>query len=127
MTDRVFLRGMVFFARHGVHAEEARLGQRFEVDLDCFLDLGPAAAADDADAAVRYDHLYETARKIVTGERTALIETVGARLADAVLARFDRVERVRVEIRKPGAPIEGVFETVGIEIDRSRHKEGGAR
>jgi 7,8-dihydroneopterin aldolase/epimerase/oxygenase len=121
MNDRIFLRGMAFFARHGVFAEEARLGQHFEIDLDCFLDMTPYSHADDAAGAVRYDHLHALVREIVVdGQRVGLIETLGERIAAAVLDRYAAIDRVRVEVRKPGAPIDGTFETVGIAIERSR-------
>ena len=35
-ADCVVLKGMSFFARHGVLAEEAALGQKFTVDLKLF-------------------------------------------------------------------------------------------
>jgi 7,8-dihydroneopterin aldolase/epimerase/oxygenase len=126
MTDRIFLRGMRFFARHGVFEEEARLGQTFEVDLECLLDMRFYSRTDDAAAAVRYDHLFDTVRDVVvSGERVGLIETLGERIAEAVLGRFARLDQVRVVVRKPAAPIDGMFDTLGIEITRGRNAATG--
>lgn len=36
--DKVFFRGMQFYAYHGVYPEENRLGQRFIIDLELGLD-----------------------------------------------------------------------------------------
>jgi 7,8-dihydroneopterin aldolase/epimerase/oxygenase len=119
-SDRIFLRGIVLFGRHGVFEEEERLGQRFEVDLDCWLDLSQAGRSDHVHDTVDYGRLYETVRAIVEEERYRLIEALGERIADRLLSDFDRLRSVRVEIRKPSAPIPGVFETVGIEIHRDR-------
>ncbi|MBN8915916.1 MAG: dihydroneopterin aldolase, partial [Rhizobiales bacterium] len=44
-TDRLFLRQLPFYARHGVYDAERELGQRFIIDVDCWLDTRPAAWA----------------------------------------------------------------------------------
>ncbi len=120
-TDRVFFRGIVLFAHHGVHPEEETLGQRFEVDLDCWIDATACSLTDNTAKAVRYDHVYETVRAIVVdGERVQLIETLAERIAAGLLADYPAVARVRVEIRKPGAPVPAVFDAVGVEITRRR-------
>jgi dihydroneopterin aldolase len=120
MTDRIFFRGIVLFARHGVHKEEERLGQRFEIDLDCRLDLSKAGKTDSVHDTVDYGAIYETVRYLVEDERFLLIEALAERIADHLLADFDKLESIRVEIRKPSAPVPGVFDTVGIEIHRTR-------
>ena len=43
--DAIHLQDLAFYAYHGVHAEEARLGQRFQVDLTCHVDLSEASAS----------------------------------------------------------------------------------
>lgn len=121
MKDCIFVRGIELFARHGVFAEEAALGQRFEIDIECELDATPYSRTDDEDAAVRYDHIYETVRStVVDGERVKLIETLAERLAGAVLEGYPAVERVTVEVRKPSAPVPGPFGSIGVRIARER-------
>ncbi|MET0312903.1 MAG: dihydroneopterin aldolase [Hansschlegelia sp.] len=123
MSDRIFIRGVQVHARHGVFEEERRLGQRFVIDVDYWVDAQSYAPADDYAGAVSYGDVYETIVGIATGEPVALIETLAERIAQAVLERFSPVETVRVEVHKPGAPIPGVFSDVGVEIIRRR---GGA-
>lgn len=118
--DRIFYRGIVLFARHGVKAEEERLGQRFEIDLDCCLDLAPAGVSDDVALTVDYGAVYAVVREIVEGERFYLIEALAERIAGRLLRQFAPIAEVRVEIRKPAAPVPGVFDTVGVEIVRRR-------
>lgn len=119
-SDRIFLRGVVLFGRHGLYEEEARLGQRFEIDLDCRVDLGPAGRADDVHLTIDYGAVFEAVRNVVEDERYKLIEALAERIASRLFADFDRLVAVRIEVRKPSAPIPGVFETVGVEITRER-------
>lgn len=120
MADRIFFRDMVFHARHGVFPEEEKLGQRFHVDIDGHIDFRPWSRTDEFAKAVSYQDIYETVRVVVEGPRVNMIETLAERIAQAVLAAFPPVEAVRVEVRKPAAAIAGVFETVGVEITRTR-------
>jgi len=120
MSDRVYLRGIELHGRHGLYPEEASLGQRFVVDIDWWLDAHPAAAQDDYGETVGYQEVFETVTKINTEHRFHIIEAFAEAIANAVLARFPRIEKVRVELHKPNAPIAGVFRDVGVEIIRSR-------
>ncbi|MGF1627144.1 MAG: dihydroneopterin aldolase [Alphaproteobacteria bacterium] len=118
--DRIFLSNMAFFAHHGVAPQERRLGQRFFVDVDCFLDLRPAGEADDYGRTVCYAAVYETVRTVMTGGPANLLETLAERIAQAVLDQFPATNAVRVTIRKPSAPVEGVLDHAGVEIMRRR-------
>jgi dihydroneopterin aldolase len=120
MSDRIFLRGIQVHARHGVFDEEARLGQRFILDVDYWLDTRACAASDDFRQAVSYGEVHDLAVEIATGSRVALIETLANRIADAVLDRFPPVSSVRVQVHKPSAPIVGIFDDVGVDVTRER-------
>lgn len=119
-SDRVFLRDVPFFGRHGVFPEEQVLGQRFILDVDWWLDTRPAAWADDAALTVSYQAVYDHMKAVVEDEPVHLIETLAERIATRVLDHFPAIEQVRVVVRKPGAPISGVFGDVGVEITRTR-------
>lgn len=119
-SDRLFLRAMPFYARHGLYPAERELGQRFVVDVDCWLDTRPAAWADDAELTVSYQHIYDHVAAVVGDDPVNLIETLAERIATRLLDHFEAVEQVRVVVHKPGAPVTGVFADVGIEIIRAR-------
>lgn len=120
MSDRILIRGLQIFARHGVRPEETRLGQRFVVDITAHLDLKPAGLSDDYARTVCYDALTRLALEVLTERRFHLIEAAAEAVAAAVLARFPLVERVAVEVRKPSAAIDAVFEHVAAAIERGR-------
>lgn len=118
--DRIFVRDLQLFARHGVMAEEAALGQRFALDIEAALDLAPAGASDAYADTVGYDALIAVASEVFTGRRFALIEAAAEAVAAALLARFPTLARVEIEVRKPAAAIDAMFAQVGVRIARGR-------
>jgi dihydroneopterin aldolase len=121
VSDRIVLRGLQVFARHGVLPEEAQLGQRFALDVTAFLDLRQAGADDDYQQTVCYDALTRAVLEAFTSKRFRLIEAAAEAVAQRLLAAFPRIARVVVVVRKPSAPIAAEFDHVGVVIERSRN------
>jgi 7,8-dihydroneopterin aldolase/epimerase/oxygenase len=121
MTDRIFIKGLALHAYHGVMAHEAKVGQTFTIDLDLEIDLSVAARSDKVMDTVSYDKVVDCASDAFCAQRFRLIEAAAGRVADAVLAAFQRVRSVRVTIHKPHAPIAATFNDVGVTLVRSRH------
>ena len=120
MADRIVLKNIVVHAFHGVHDEEARFGQRFEFDLVCETDIRPAGLSDDYGKALCYESLFKLVEAIATKERFHLLEALVETIAARVLKGFSSVSQVGVTVRKPQAPIAGIFDHVAVEIWRSR-------
>ncbi|MBJ3775801.1 dihydroneopterin aldolase [Acuticoccus mangrovi] len=118
--DAIHLEDLAFFAYHGVHEEEARLGQRFHIDLSCYLDLDPAGRKDEIALTVNYAELVGVVEEVVTRTRFRLIERLAGAVAERVLAFDPRIERVRVRVHKPGAPLPIATGRVSVEVDRQR-------
>lgn len=119
MSDRIVVKDLQVFARHGLLPEEAALGQRFALDITAFLDLAPAGESDDFADTAGYDALIAIATQAFATRRK-LIEASAEAVAAAILARFPAIDRVVVEVRKPAAAIDAMFGYVGVAIDRSR-------
>jgi dihydroneopterin aldolase len=116
--DRIVLTGLEFFGRHGVYDEEEKLGARFVVDVEMFLNLSDID--DDLKNTVNYGLVYKLVTKEVTSSRYYLIEALANQIADRVLEDHTLIQRVIVRVHKPHAPIQGVFRDVFTEVDRSR-------
>jgi dihydroneopterin aldolase len=117
--DVIRLHNMPFYGRHGVNPEEQALGQRFEVDVELLLDTRPAAQQDDLRLTINYAHVYREVKRIVEEERFDLIETLAETIAMHLGQRF-APDAIRVRVRKPHAPIRGVFDYVAVEIERTK-------
>ena len=122
--DRIFLEGLTFYAYHGVHPEEKKLGQRFSVDITMTRDLRAAGTTDDLTQTTSYSDVYRQARMIAEGGPYDLIENVAEKIAAAVLTAHAEVQDIRVTIRKPDVPIKGsILSAVGVEVFRTRERE----
>lgn len=117
--DEVTLTGLRVFGRHGVYDDERRVGQHFVVDFTLCLDTRRAAETDDVAETIHYGEAAQQVADIVAGEPVDLLETLAARIADRLL-RTPAVEKVRVTVHKPEAPIPLPFADVSVTIERSR-------
>jgi 7,8-dihydroneopterin aldolase/epimerase/oxygenase len=120
MSDTIMLSRLALYAHHGVHAEEARLGQRFYVSLTCSLDLRPAGQSDDYRQTVCYASLAKLVHEIGTTRRFHIIEGLAEAIATGVLSGFPQVASVTVRVEKPEAPVPFILDGVAVEIRRSR-------
>lgn len=118
--DRIILKGLAFYGRHGVMTEEAVLGQRFVVDLQCGADLNMAGQSDELEATISYARIYDVVNAAFNEQRFRLIEAVAQHIADRLFEHFDAINWVRVRVRKPEAPIPMVTGEAAIEITRFR-------
>jgi 7,8-dihydroneopterin aldolase/epimerase/oxygenase len=125
MADRIELRGLTVHGRHGVYEFERINGQEFVLDIVVWIDLAEAGAADDLAATYDYEALSRQAADIVAGPPHNLIETVGAKIADSVMAD-ERVHAVEVTVHKPHAPIGRQFSDVAVVVRRSRRGGRGS-
>ena len=128
MSDILRLRNMTFFAYHGLLPEEARLGQRFEVDVELRLDLAAAGSADDPARTVDYSRVCQVVTDVVTGRRFGLVEALAEAIAAAVIDGFHgrqgiTIDGVLVRVRKPAPPVAVAFD--GLEIEIERHPSRG--
>lgn len=111
---------MQFYGFHGVFPEENRLGQRFMVDLVVDVDLKKAGQSDNLNESINYGELYQLCKDVVEGEPYKLVESVAEEIASRCLRGFSKARAVKVKVIKPDPPIQGHYESVAVEIMRSR-------
>jgi dihydroneopterin aldolase len=117
--DRIAIRGIEVFARHGVLASEKEFGQAFLVDVELFLDLSKAALSDRLEDTVDYGELAQRIHDIVASERWDLIERVAGRVAEVGM-QDRRVSQINVTVHKPEAPIAVSLGDVAVTLTRTR-------
>ncbi|MGM0508908.1 MAG: dihydroneopterin aldolase [Fusobacteriota bacterium] len=116
--DKILLKNLKIYGYHGVLEEEKKLGQNFYIDLELFLDLQGAGKTDDLKETINYADIYNKVEHITKTNKYDLIETLAENIANSLLSEFTKIKNIRVNIKKPQAPIDGNFDHVGVEIYR---------
>lgn len=119
MADQIRIRGIRGIGHHGVFAHERADGQEFSVDVTLEVRTSTAAGSDTLADTVDYGHVANAVHALIVGESVDLIETLAERIAEACLD-FTGVDRVKVTVHKPHAPIEVPFDDVELRIVRGK-------
>ncbi|MGB7450461.1 MAG: 2-amino-4-hydroxy-6-hydroxymethyldihydropteridine diphosphokinase [Ornithinimicrobium sp.] len=120
MADTIAVRGVRAFGRHGVLEHEREQGQDFDVDVVMEVDTTVAVSSDDVLDTVNYAEVAATVVLLVGGPAHQLIETLAARIADAVLVEHVGVQALEVTVHKPQAPVGVPFSDVSVTVRRRR-------
>ncbi len=116
--DQIRIENLEVYCHHGVLKEENVLGQKFLVSLCMYTDTGPAGRSDDLSKSIDYAELAHFVDMRMKERDYKLIEAVAEHLAEDILLHFPQVERLRIELKKPWAPILLPLDTVGVVIER---------
>lgn len=119
MADTITLKGMRFFAYHGLLPSERERGQEFVVDVVLETDVRPAGGSDDLADAVDYRTAYDATREVIEGPPRNLLESVAEEIALRLLA-LERVAAVTVSVRKPNVKLPGPLDYSEVTIRRER-------
>ncbi len=122
MRDKILLNNLQFYGFHGLLPEENKLGQRFHIDIELFVDLKKAGQTDNMYDSIHYGHAFELVKRVVEGEAKNLIETVAETIAGELFHAFDLLTACIVKVTKPDPPIPGHYQSVAVEIYREREK-----
>lgn len=119
--DCIKIENLQVFARHGVYQEETDNGQNFYINAVLFTETRKAGLADELSLSTDYGQLCRFMSEYMERHTYRLIEAAAENLAQEVLLRFPLIRRLKLEIRKPEAPIGLPFESVSVEITRGWH------
>ncbi len=119
--DKILMHNLYFYGYHGVLGSEKILGQKFIVDVELKAELSEAGKTDFVDNTVSYADVYDDVKYLVESERFNLIEALGESIADTILRKYDRDTEVMVRVKKPEAPVKGIYDYFGIEMVRSKN------
>ena len=119
--DRINIKNLEVFARHGVLHEEKIIGQKFLISASLDMDLRSAGLSDDLAKTLSYAKICYEIKAFVKDNMFCLIETVAERLAEKLLMENQQLHRIWLEVKKPWAPVAMPLETVSVEIERARH------
>ena len=97
------LKSVLFFAFHGLHEEEGKTGNEYEVDLLVrFIPGGKMITK--IDETIDYVKLFEIVKQEMEHPRK-LLETVAISITEKIQEHFSEVKEVQVRINKKNPPI----------------------
>lgn len=120
--DKIYIKDLEVYAFHGVNKEEKNMGQRFLISLELSLDLRTAGISDDLTKTVNYAELCINIEKEFIKKKFDLIEAAGQSLANYILLNYELVNKVKVLLKKPWAPIGKPIDYAAVEMERCWHK-----
>ncbi len=109
------LKNMSFYGYHGIDESEKFFGGKFEVDLEMIFNLEAAIKSDNLKDTISYVDVYKKIKQIVTGEKFNLIEALAGKILSELFNNFN-IDKALIRVRKPGAPVQGVLDTIEVEL-----------
>ena len=119
--DKIFIKDLQVYGYHGVNKEEKKMGQRFLISLELYMDLRVPGKSDNLNETVNYAELCEKVESKFIEEKFDLIEAAAESIAEFILISFSLISGVKVNIKKPWAPIGKPLDFAGVEITRFWH------
>ena len=114
--DKIKLKGIEFFAHHGVLDSEKKLGQIFFVDCEAVLDT--SLCRDDLNKTVNYSELACEIVSFSQKNRYDLLETFMNSLSKHLLINYPLIDEITLTVHKPHAPIPTKFADVTVTVTR---------
>jgi 7,8-dihydroneopterin aldolase/epimerase/oxygenase len=118
-VDRIALRAVRAYGRHGYNTGERNHPQPLDVDVTLEIDLRAAQASDEIAQTVDYAALRERLIEVVARTSYALLERLAGDLLDELFVD-QRVARAEVTLSKPGI-LDGATPSVTLDRANPRH------
>ena len=123
MSDRIALRDIRAYGKHGANPGERDHVQPFDLDIELDVDLRDARASDALADTIDYAELHARIVRAVRTRSFALLERLGSTILDDVM-RDPRIRTATLSIAKPRL-LAGATPAVTLRADRGSHPLGG--
>lgn len=120
MTNIIRIKKATFYGYHGVRSEEQSVGGKFEADVDIYTDFSEAAKNDSLSETIDYHKVYSFMYHLALEQKYYLIEALALKIANELLVRFTKINKVAVRVRKNNPPLGGVADCVEVEVVKER-------
>ena len=120
--DEIRIENLEVVAFHGVYPKEREEGQPFYINAIMYTDIRQAGLKDNLTRTTNYGEVSHFIHIWMKQNTYRLIETVAEKLSEAILLRYNLINSIDLEIRKPRAPIGLPFDSVSVKINRGWHQ-----
>ncbi len=115
----ISLQGLEFFAYHGYHEEERKIGNRYEVDISVNTNFDQAAEDDLLRHTVDYGQLYQIVAEEMQ-KPAHLLERLAGQIAERILADFASIQSLEISVAKLNPPLGGLCKKAKVTLKKSR-------
>ncbi|HBL73072.1 MAG TPA: dihydroneopterin aldolase [Bacteroidales bacterium] len=115
--DYLILKGLRFYAHHGVFNQERMVGNTFTVDLKLGGDFTLACQTDTIDNALNYGDVYKTVAEVMAIPSN-LLEHVAERICQQLKATYPMIINLEVTVTKTNPPLVGEMESASVVLTR---------
>ncbi|GHV25791.1 7,8-dihydroneopterin aldolase [Bacteroidia bacterium] len=109
------LKGMTFFACHGVMDQERKVGNTYTIDLKLYVDFQSATLSDNLYDTINYAAVYELVKQEMAIPSN-LIEHVAGRILQRIHADFPAIKTLEIRLAKQNPPMGGDLKEVAVVI-----------
>ena len=120
--DKIIIKDLEVFGNHGVLKEENTLGQKFLISAEISLSTRKAGITDALALSVDYGKVCHFINEFMKENTFKLIEAAAEHLVLALFAHFELIQSIKVQIKKPWAPIGLSLDYASVEIERCWHR-----
>ena len=100
----ITLDSLRFYAYHGAEPQEAIVGAWYTVDITIKTDATFAVQSDDLNGTINYAKVTDVVKQQMQ-IRSALLEHVASRIANALLTEFSAINSLTVKVCKENPPV----------------------
>ncbi|MFQ5767104.1 MAG: dihydroneopterin aldolase [Acidobacteriota bacterium] len=119
MVDKIIVSGIRFHARHGATRFERELGVRYVLTVEMEKDLTESMSTDSLASTIDYSKVHQIVLEVSRTNSFYLIETLAGQVVARLLECFP-IDAVRVQVRKETPVLDGIVDSVGVDIRRRR-------
>jgi dihydroneopterin aldolase len=123
LSGRIFLEGIKFHGYHGLTRMERQVGVRLAVDVSLETDLEKSGRTDAVRSTIDYRKVHQRVIEVGRGSSHKLLESFAVSLLDVLCGEF-RAERITVRVRKETPVLDGIVDSVGVELSRENGTKG---
>ncbi|MDL2265422.1 dihydroneopterin aldolase [Parabacteroides sp. OttesenSCG-928-G07] len=106
MIAKIQLKGMHFYAFHGVSTQEKKVGNQFVVDILLTAPLENAVEQDALEETIDYSQIYAIVKEEMAVSSN-LLEHVAGRIMQHVKRSFPQITEIEVAVTKKHPPFGG--------------------
>ncbi len=120
MRDTIQIQDLSFTGLHGCYPYERKHGCRFSVDLEVVVDCTAAGQSDQLEDGLDYTKIAAIVLRIGEGPSVNMIEHLATIMCETLLTELQKIEAVKLTLKKHHPPMDGAPSFVAVRLHRER-------